>query len=148
MPADPSAITVEARFADIYTAYRARVAAYIAPQTRGNDRHLVEDLTSETFIRAWRALPQLQADDDTKLFAWLATIARHAVADYYRVARNVREIPADTGDWRYANRNLAPAASGAYEPVRNGHAGDSDPDPDEALRRVRESKPRALAGAR
>lgn len=108
------------RFAGIYATYRDRVEAYIAPQTRGTDHHLVEDLASETFIRAWRALPQLQLDDDSRLFSWLATIARRAVTDHYRLYRNNREQVVDTGHWSFANRNLTPAASGAYEPVRTG----------------------------
>jgi RNA polymerase sigma factor (sigma-70 family) len=120
MPAGTPAITPEDRFSALYATYLPRVAAFIAPQTRGNDPHLVEDLTSETFIRAWRALPQLQQDDDSRLFSWLATIARRAVTDHYRVARNQRETAVDTGHWSFANSNLTPAASGAYEPVRSG----------------------------
>lgn len=147
MPAGTPAQQLNQRFTTIYATYRGRITSYLATQVRKDDLHLLDDLASETFIRAWRALPQLAEQDNAKLFSWLRTIANHATIDHYRLARNTREIPADIGHWTYTNRALVPAAGGTLKPV-NAHTGDSDPDADELLRRARESMPRALAGAK
>lgn len=150
MPAAPSAITpaqqLNERFARIYTLYLARVTAYLTTQVRRHDLDLTEDLAAETFTRAWVSLHQVHGTDDTKLFRWLRTIASRVAIDHYRLARNTREVPADTGHWTFANRALAPATGGTLKPLGTDYPGDSDPDPDEALRRAR--APRALVGAR
>jgi RNA polymerase sigma-70 factor (ECF subfamily) len=44
-------------------------------------RPMAEDLTQETFMRAWRALDSLQSDDSAK--AWLFTILRRENARQY-----------------------------------------------------------------
>ena len=54
-------------------------------------RHLVgpddaDDVTQDTFVRAWRALPALRGDSSAR--TWLLSIARRACADAVR--RNVR----------------------------------------------------------
>jgi DNA-directed RNA polymerase specialized sigma24 family protein len=147
MPAGTPAQQLNERFTIIYTTYRDRIARYLVTRVHRDDLRLVDDLASETFVQAWRSLPQLRGQDNDKLFRWLRTIACRVVADHYRVMRNTREVPADTGHWTYTNRALVPAAGGTLKPV-NAHTGDSGPDPDELLRRARESKPRALAGAK
>lgn len=134
------------RFTRVYARYQARIAAYVQPQVRGNDHDLADDLTAEAFTRAWLSFHQCQAVTDQQLFAWLATIARHVVIDHYRIARNTREVPADTGHWAYANRDLVATDNGTYKAVTGAAPGDSDPDADELLRRAR--APRTLVGAR
>jgi RNA polymerase sigma-70 factor, ECF subfamily len=47
----------------------------------------VEDLTQETFLRAWRGLPALRTP--TRFMPWLMKIARRLIADWHR--RAVRE---------------------------------------------------------
>jgi DNA-directed RNA polymerase specialized sigma24 family protein len=145
MPAGTPATSTDDAFAALYSDYRTRVEAYIVTRLPRPDRQLAEDLATETFLSLWKHLQAGQVIE--RPFGLLATMAARRVYDHYRKASNVRETAMDTTHWSFANRNLAPAASGAYEPIRNGHAGDSDPNMDEALRRARESKPRAMAGA-
>jgi RNA polymerase sigma-70 factor (ECF subfamily) len=49
-----------------------------------------EDLTQETYLRAWRALPQFRADASAR--TWLLCIARRVAAD--RIRANRRRPPA------------------------------------------------------
>jgi DNA-directed RNA polymerase specialized sigma24 family protein len=149
MPADRRSTPAQQlndRFATIYATHRERITALVLREVRGNDHHLAEDLAATTFFHAWLDLHKCKATTDAQTFAWLATMARRTVMQHYRVARNTREIPADTGHWAYANRAFVPAAGGALAPLRGGYEGDSDPNMDEALRRLRQS--RQLAGAR
>ncbi|HVX84388.1 MAG TPA: RNA polymerase sigma factor [Phycisphaerae bacterium] len=53
------------------------VYAHIAASVR--DRHRAEDLTQETFVRAWKAIGTLE--DASGLNAWLLAIARNVVID-------------------------------------------------------------------
>jgi DNA-directed RNA polymerase specialized sigma24 family protein len=145
MPAGTPAQQLNDRFTIIYTTYRERITRYLATRIHKDDLRLVDDLASETFIQAWRSLPQLRSQDNDKLFRWLRTIACRVVADHYRLFRNIREVPADTGHWTFTDCALAPGAGGTLKPL-DAHPGDSDPDPDEALRRVR--APRTLVGAK
>src|SRR5436190_19213603 len=55
--------------------------------------HDAEDLTQETFVRAWRAIERF---DPTRNFAtWLFVIARRAAANYFRARRNHDELSED-----------------------------------------------------
>lgn len=124
MPAGTPATTptqqLSERFATIYATHQATITAYLVAQVRSGDRHLAEDLASETFTRAWVSLHQVRGQDDTQLLRWLRTIARHAAIDHYRRARNTREVPTDTGHWSYTNREMEPAAGGYYTPAATG----------------------------
>ncbi|HEY2130018.1 MAG TPA: sigma-70 family RNA polymerase sigma factor [Streptosporangiaceae bacterium] len=50
------------------------------------DRASAEDIVQETFIRAWRHLPQLIADD-RPIRPWLLRVARNLLIDANRAAR-------------------------------------------------------------
>jgi RNA polymerase sigma-70 factor, ECF subfamily len=54
--------------------------------------HLAEDLTQETFLRAWRAIGQLS--DPGKFNAWLIGIARSVVVDQARHRTRKKREPA------------------------------------------------------
>ena len=108
------------RFTAISTQHQARIARLVRSQVRLGATDLAEDLTADTFAAAWVALHQCKATTDAQVYGWLAAIARRRVADHYRLARNTRETPVDTGHWSFANSNLSPASSGALEPVRTG----------------------------
>ena len=62
------------------------------------DRASADDIVQETFIRAWRHLPQLSADD-RPLRPWLCRVARNLLTDADRAARSrpitVQEQPAE-----------------------------------------------------
>lgn len=56
-----------------------------------HDKSLTEDLTQETFLRAYQSLERY--DKSCKLSTWLCQIAKHL---YYQwLAKNKREIPAE-----------------------------------------------------
>jgi len=50
------------------------------------DRASADDIVQETFIRAWRHLPQLSADD-RPIRPWLFRVARNLLIDADRAAR-------------------------------------------------------------
>jgi RNA polymerase sigma-70 factor, ECF subfamily len=50
-----------------------------------SDRGIAEDLTQETYARAFRALPSFRAESTVR--AWLLSIARRVAADHLRAAR-------------------------------------------------------------
>jgi RNA polymerase sigma-70 factor (ECF subfamily) len=57
----------------------------------------VDDLTQETFLRAWRGLPRLRRS--TRFLPWLLTIARRLATDWQRAAARrpvVDAYPLDT----------------------------------------------------
>jgi len=66
---------VKAYYSDIY-----RYAYWLCRR-----RQLAEDLTQETFMRAWRAFDSLQSQDSAK--AWLFTILRRENARLYEKQR-------------------------------------------------------------
>ncbi len=62
------------RFADeIYAYIRSRLAPHYDQ---------VDDLVQEVFLAAWKSLPQFRGEGPLR--AWMGTIARHKVEDYYR----------------------------------------------------------------
>lgn len=149
MPAATTAMTpaqqLNERFATIYATHLPRITTLVGSRIiNAEDKHLTHDLTAEAFTQAWLHLHKCEATTDAKVFSWVATIARRTVAHHFRTKKNLMERPADLGSWQYANRPLDQAA-GYYTPTANGFRtaaignGDSDPDMDEALRRVREA---------
>jgi RNA polymerase sigma-70 factor (ECF subfamily) len=67
-------------FGLLYDRYVQRLYHYCYHRT--NSVHDAEDLTSQTFLAALEAFPQYQRDGH--FAAWLFTIARNKVVDYYR----------------------------------------------------------------
>ena len=60
---------------------------------RVGDRALAEDLTQETFFRAWRGRAKLR--DEGSMRGWLCTIAANVVRDH---ARRVRRRPVEVAE--------------------------------------------------
>ncbi len=75
-------------FGQLYARYLPVVAGFLRRRLR--DRGLVEDLTSETFARAWRAIRSVR-DQGRDVGAWFLTIARNLVRDHVRSHRVQRE---------------------------------------------------------
>ena len=71
-------------FAQLYDAYVARVYRYI--YFRVTDDDAAEDLTSQVFLKAWENLDRYQIGS-SPFVAWLYTIARNLVIDYYRTKK-------------------------------------------------------------
>ncbi|MCU1660977.1 MAG: polymerase, sigma-24 subunit, subfamily [Pseudonocardia sp.] len=67
--------------------YREHAAALLAyAQHFTDDRPAAEDAVQETFLRAWRHLPRLLADD-RPLRPWLRQVLRRVLIDAARAAR-------------------------------------------------------------
>jgi len=71
-------------FAQLYDAYLERVYRYVYFHV--SDDQTAEDITSQVFLKAWEHLNQYQPDH-SPFMAWLYTIARNQVIDYYRTRR-------------------------------------------------------------
>lgn len=76
----PIRLDVEA-FADLYRTHTYAVFNYCL--FRVSDRAVAEDLTADTFERAWRARNRYRPDR-AEFTTWLFGIARHAVTDWQR----------------------------------------------------------------
>ena len=88
-------------FAEIVRRHQARVFAILYRYER--DAHRVEDLAQETFVKAWRALPQFDARAPFE--HWLSRIATHTALDHLRREKRRRnevglpELGEDVLDW-------------------------------------------------
>lgn len=76
----PAALDTNA-FADLYRAHTHAVFNYCL--FRVSDRAVAEDLTADTFERAWRARRRYRPDR-AAFSTWLFTIARRVVTDWHR----------------------------------------------------------------
>ena len=71
-------------FAQLYDAYVDRIYRFI--YFRVSDDITTEELTSQVFLKAWEFLDRYQSGNSPYL-AWLYTIARNLVIDYYRTKK-------------------------------------------------------------
>ena len=76
---DPDAVIRE-----LYSHYAKALHGYVEQFCA--DRASADDIVQETFIRAWRHLPQLSADD-RPVRPWLYRVARNLLIDANRAAR-------------------------------------------------------------
>jgi RNA polymerase sigma-70 factor, ECF subfamily len=76
-------------FRDLFQKYNGQVCTYLA-RLVGNDE-VGRDLAQETFIRAWKSLPEIRSDAHFK--AWLFRIATNIAMSHLRHARLVRWLP-------------------------------------------------------
>jgi RNA polymerase sigma-70 factor (ECF subfamily) len=97
-------------FAQIYNRYLEQVFRFV--YFRVGNRQVAEDLTAETFLRALRRIGSVtwQGRD---LGAWLVTIARNLVADYFKSGRYRFEVA--TGDVLDADDALERGPEGSPE---------------------------------
>ena len=89
------------------------------------DADAAEDLTQETYVKAWRALERLELDEDAEARrrAWLYRIAHNAALDHLRRKTRFRWLGLDalrggsgeTGDWQ-----LAAGLAGQYRVLLAG----------------------------
>jgi RNA polymerase sigma-70 factor (ECF subfamily) len=88
----------DAAVRQLYSRHAQALRSYV--QRFGPDRASADDIVQETFIRAWRHLPQLTADD-RPVRPWLFQVARNLLIDADRAARSrpvtVAEQPAEDG---------------------------------------------------
>jgi RNA polymerase sigma-70 factor (ECF subfamily) len=89
-----SPIASPASFRALYERNRLPVFRYIYALTSGSQAD-AEDLTAETFLRAWKARHQFQGEMDSAI-GWLIRIAKRLVIDdYRRTARANRDSLTD-----------------------------------------------------
>ena len=91
----------EIAFRTLYRAY-VRPVYWIAHGLVGNPAD-AEDVTQETFLVAWRKLPELELAGDS-LLPWLATICRFQAANRIRRQRRDREHTAAAADEELCRR--------------------------------------------
>lgn len=85
-----------ARFVEIYERYVDRIYAFVSRRT-GN-RAAAEDITSQVFERALRAIERFEWRA-VPVSAWLFRIAANALADHWRErARSADEVPLEVPD--------------------------------------------------
>jgi len=78
-------------FEQLLLRYESPVFNFLRQLTR--NRQDAEDLTQETFLRAYRSL--YRYDPSLSFATWLFTIARRAAASHFRAAPQFEELPAD-----------------------------------------------------
>lgn len=100
-------------FSKVVQVFGDRLFHWLARLTR--DTHAAEDLTQETFVRAWKALGRLRPD--TRLSAWLFRIAHNGYANWVR-SRVGRNDPLPELTDRQAGPDLAAEGSEAQEKLQ------------------------------
>ncbi|HTH72064.1 MAG TPA: sigma-70 family RNA polymerase sigma factor [Candidatus Pristimantibacillus sp.] len=92
----------QAAFSALYSKHAEAVLLFI--DRRVGNRTLAQDLAADTFLRAWKRIPSFvwQGKD---IGAWLVTIARNRVADYYKSGLYRFEVSAEFAGHQEADRS-------------------------------------------
>ena len=118
LPGDP-----DAAIRQLYSHYAKSLHGYV--EQFCPDRASADDIVQETFIRAWRHLPQLTADG-RPVRPWLYRVARNLLIDANRAARarpvsapeqSAGEIGTDSGLDEVLDRQLVSAALAHLSPA-------------------------------
>jgi RNA polymerase sigma-70 factor, ECF subfamily len=80
-------------FDELYSGHQQTLHAYFVGKTADPD--LALDLVQDVFVRVWRNLPVLAGLSSTQQRAWVFSVARNLVIDYYR-ARGTRRASHET----------------------------------------------------
>lgn len=80
-------------FGEFYKMYAPMVHGIILARVRRDE---VDDIVQEVFLAAYKNLHSLR--DKSAVGAWLAMIARHRAADFYKRERPTEELPEDLRD--------------------------------------------------
>jgi RNA polymerase sigma-70 factor (ECF subfamily) len=105
----------DAAIRQLYSHYANALYCYV--EQFCPDRASADDIVQETFIRAWRHLPQLSADD-RPVRPWLYRVARNLLIDANRAARTrpmsapgpSAEVGTDSGMEEVLDRQVVSAA--------------------------------------
>jgi len=89
-----------AAFTELFEKHHLAVFRFIFGLS-GGSIHEVEDLTADTFLRAWKSRQRYEGDLNSAL-GWLLTIARHLVIDAARrkKVRKHEQLIADLDEWQ------------------------------------------------
>jgi RNA polymerase sigma-70 factor (ECF subfamily) len=88
-----SPLAAHSAFRELYEHNRLPVFRYVYGLT-GGPQEEAEDLTAETFLRAWKARHDFQGDEASAT-GWLIRIAKRLVIDRYRRTSQERRHPPD-----------------------------------------------------
>lgn len=86
----PNAVLAERVYLELVSEYQTAILNYIYRLV--GDREMAEDLTQETYIKAYRALGRLELGEDAaaRRRAWLYRIAHNAATDHLRRKARLR----------------------------------------------------------
>lgn len=114
-----SSIQAEQIYLGLVRDYRAAILNYVWRMVGDVDQ--AEDLTQDTFVKAWRALDRLELSDeaDARRRAWLYRIAHNTVTDHMRRKARLRWLPLES--IRGGSGDPAPGVV-AGQPVRQALA--------------------------
>ena len=93
-------------FAQLYDYFFPKVFAFVVSKVGSTDA--AEDIVSEVFIKVVQNLPKYQ-DRGAPFAAWLFTIARNLIFDYYSKQAKQKEVPLDEGIEVKDEREKSPA---------------------------------------
>jgi RNA polymerase sigma-70 factor (ECF subfamily) len=92
--AEPAKARLDADFAELYRAHLRDVYSYA--YYRVGNHHDAEDLTTQTFLQAYRHFERAQRESDGRpLRPWLIRIAHNLAANYYRDRSRKPQTPID-----------------------------------------------------
>ncbi len=80
-------------FNELERSHRASVQSYVLKRT--GSVYLSEEITQETFAKAWNAREILQSHENPK--AWLFTVARNLIIDQYRKSVKLTSVISRAG---------------------------------------------------
>lgn len=83
-------------FTELFEQHHLAVFRFIYALS-GGSLHEAEDLTAESFLRAWKSRHRFEGDQNSAL-GWLLTIARHLVIDAAR-RKKVRQVDQSISDF-------------------------------------------------
>lgn len=98
-------------FSELYSLYFDRIYRYVRLKVGSPTE--TEDITANVFFNAWRTIDRFAPQREASFAAWLFRIARHAVIDRYRRARDV--ISLDATDKRPVLRQSQPGPEAQIE---------------------------------
>jgi RNA polymerase sigma-70 factor (ECF subfamily) len=96
MPGEPISLQDSQAFEGLYLRGHLRVFRYIFGMYGGSVEE-IEDLTAETFFKAWRARRGFSGDENAAL-GWVLKIARNLVVDKVRKEKNQRPLRCNFDD--------------------------------------------------
>lgn len=99
----------QASFESLYEKYNSRICLYLTRMV-GNDG-IGSELTQETFIKVWEALPGLR--DDASFTSWIYRIATNVAYSYQKRTQHFQFIPWDT----YRENGVEPSLEGPEDAV-------------------------------
>lgn len=143
----PGATPAERVYLRLVGDYQTAILNYIYRLV--GDRDVAEDLTQDTFVKAWRALDRLELEGDAepRRRAWLYRIAHNTATDHLRRRGRLRWLSLDA--WRGHGRSEAllglPTGSAPHRPTEDAPA-DLPPVDDPAAAPVDRGALRAALG--